>query len=54
MLEPVGAGEVRILEYHRKAAKQERFKRLPQEEGKVRMYASLNLSLRFEALFNIL
>ena len=52
-LEPVGEAEVRVLEYHRQAAGQTRFKRISHEEGKVQSYASLNLSLAFEIVFGL-
>ena len=52
-LEPVGEAEVRVLEYHRQAAGQTRFKRISHEEGKVQSYADLNLSLAFEVVFGL-
>ncbi len=50
-LEPLGEGKVRVLEYHRKGFLSDRFKRLPQEEGKIFALLDLGLNQSYQALF---
>ncbi len=50
VLEPLGEGRVRVLEYYRRPRNAERFKRSPQDEREY-LYRQLGLPLSYEALF---
>jgi hypothetical protein len=50
-LEPLGQGQVKILSYHRKPPRGERFVRAPGEEGQVVAFEKLGFELSYETLF---
>ena len=51
VLEPAGEERVRVLEYHRKPKRSEKFKRVKSEEGVVLPFEQLNLDKSFTELF---
>ncbi len=51
-LEPLEDERVRVIEYYRKGFLSDKFKRHPDEEGKVFTFESLNLKESYTALFD--
>lgn len=53
VLEPVGDGRVRILEYYRKPKRSAQFRRVKTEEGKVLPFAQLGSKTSYHDFFGL-